>query len=234
MQIIKTIAGLVTVVVFTIAGRDCYSQHKDNQKYVIDSVELKKIAATSLKHSTLYKTNPFTIFWGPIPYTSEYRILEEFRLNLNQTFTVGASYLGLSPFIAMSANAHRGNGQPKIIVQGLRFQAAYKYYFEEGCFAPEGYYMGSMFSYSSAMLTYQQANVFQNYLKMHYLNVTFITGRQYFFGNVAFDMFIGMGYKNNTYEEHYTTNYKYFDPRDFPLLKTHFKFVAGMNIGWGK
>jgi hypothetical protein len=222
------------VFLFLITGGNSFAQHKDDQKHVNDSIELKRISESSQKHSSIYKTNPFAIFWGSIPFTSEYRLMEEFRINLNQTFTIGASYLGMSPIVALAVNANRGNGQPKRIIQGFRFQAAYKYYPEKEYFPPEGYYVGTMVSYSSAIFTYQQANVFQYYLKMRYFNLTFIAGRQYFFGNCALDIFIGMGYKNNTYEEYFLNNYKYFDPKDFPLLNTHFKFVAGMNIGWGR
>jgi len=232
MQIAKKIAKLVIVIVFIVTCGNSLAQQ--NQKHINDSITIKKIGESALKHSCIYKTNPFAIFMGPILYTSEYRLLEEFRINLNQTFTIGASYLGLSPIIAAALNTHRGNGQPKRIVEGFRFQAAYKYYPEEGIFAPEGYYIGSMISYSSAIFTGQQINVIQNYLLVHYVNFTFIAGRQYFFGNVALDMFIGMGYKNNTYDEHYTNNYKFFDPKDFPSWGKHFKFVAGLNIGWGK
>lgn len=234
MQIAKTITGLALVVAFTITGENGFCQQKDDHKHVNDSIAIRKIGESASNHSSIYKTNPFAIFWGSIPFTSEYRLMEEFRINLNQTFTIGASYLGLSPIMALALNSNRGNGQPKRIVQGFRFQAAYKYYPEDGNNAPEGYYVGSMISYSSAIFTYQQTNVYKYYLMMHYFNLTFVAGRQYFFGNCALDIFIGMGYKNNTYEEHYLNNYKYFDPKDFPLLDTHFKFVAGMNVGWGR
>jgi hypothetical protein len=232
MHIAKTIAQFITLVVFTTTCGNTIAQQ--NAKQINDSITIKKIEQSALNHSTIYKTNPFAIFWGSIPYTAEYRLLEEFRINLNQTFTIGASYLGISPILASAVNAHRGSGQPKRIVEGFRFQAAYKYYPEAGFFAPEGYYIGSMISYSSALFTYQQTNVIWNYLQLHYFNITFIAGRQYFFGNVALDMFFGMGYKNNTYEEHWTNNFKVFDPKDFFPNKSNFKFVAGVNIGWGK
>ena len=188
-----------------------------------------------MKHTNVIKTNPFAIIWSCIPYTSEYRLMEEFRVNLNQTITIGASYLGISPLFSSKVNSNRGNGQPKAIAQGYRFQAAYKYYPSKANFAPDGFYMGSLISYSSAMLTYQQANVLQNYLRAHYFNIDVIFGRQFFFRNIALDVFFGMGYKKDTFEEHYTNGYKYFDPKtDFPFSKAHFKLAAGLNVGWGK
>jgi len=234
MQITKTIARLVTVVVLTILCGNSFGQHKDHQKHVNDSIAIRKIGESAMKHTSVFKTNPFAILWSTIPYTSEYRLMEEFRINLYHTLTIGASYMGLSPLMSLTINSNRGNGQPKAIAKGYRFQAAYKYYPSKKKFAPDGVYLGSMISYSSAMFTYQQANVFQNYLKVHYFNIDFITGRQFFIRNFALDMFFGMGYKSNAIEEHYTTNYKFFDPKNFISKPEHFKLVMGINFGWGR
>jgi hypothetical protein len=234
MQIAKTIAKHVTVVVLTILSWNSFGQ-QDHQKQINDSIAIREIGESAMKHTIVTKTNPFAILWGGIPYTSEYRLMEEFRVSLNQTFTIGASYLGISPVFSLAVNSHRGNGQPKEIAQGYRFQAAYKYYPSRENYAPDGFYVGSMISYSSVMLTYQQANVLQNYLKVQYFNISLIAGRQFFFRNIALDVFFGMGYKKDTFEEHYTNNYKTFNPKaDFPFSKTHFKLAAGLNIGWGK
>ena len=211
-------------------------------------VQTKEILNQKHKALTVYKTNPFALLWGSIPFSSEFRLIREDVIAPQQSLQVGISYLTKGPFIrlieqAMKANNPGGMGNYEIIFNGFRFQATYKWYlndFFNGIFssdthAPQGIYIAPHLSYSQAKLTLKPLAARQVYIDMIHFNTGLLWGAQLASRRgLAIDIFSGMGYKRNVwFEQNGPFNRQQMDISDFGLLLNgNFKFYGGFNIGW--
>ncbi len=202
--------------------------------------------AGSIQEPTwVIKTNPFSFLWGPIPFTSEYRLHLESIRSRYQSMELGISYLGESPILSSminminSANAS-GFRSIDIQVRGARLQASHKFYLkgvfdwmEPGLtlssYAPNGYYLTPKVSMAYASFTLNNQMV--PFMEMTHLNANLLLGRQMFFwGTFAADIFIGGGYKRNIWEVK-ETQLNLVDPDRKGLYGGNFRFVLGMNLG---
>ncbi len=179
----------------------------------------------------IIKSNPLPLLWGPGWFTSEFRLVYEKPVNLNQSFLIGASYLGRSPFFIILQNP---NSTTKITLRGFRFQLAYKFYLIDE--APEGFYIAPYFSYSDAYILEKYQPIYSSdYIKQTYMNINAIAGYQIIgYSGFAVDFYGGIGYKNNEWIEktsagstNITSDFTMFDG---PI--THVKVILGFNIGY--
>jgi hypothetical protein len=204
-----------------------------------DSLKALLKTRHSPKALTVYKTNPFSILWGPIPYTAEYKLVCEMAFAPHSSFVVGASFLGKSPLLSQAEKAQQNGGTSgsqtitEVKVRGWRFQLGYRYYLGKRK-APRGFWCGPQLSWANAVITPKGRNVAINYLEATHFNVNALTGYQIIIRDkVSFDFFFGLGYKKNTWWEHYagrTTVIHDFDDIT-PLYDKPVKITLGINFG---
>jgi len=211
-------------------------------------LQTKEILSQKHKALTVYKTNPFALLWGSIPLTSEYRIIREDVIASQQSLQIGLSYLSKGPFIKLlegvrKVNNPTGFGNRKIVFNGFRFQATYKWYLNDffnkilntDIHAPQGIYLAPHLSYSQAKLTFEPLVSRQIYIDMIHFNTGLIWGFQLASKKgFAIDMYSGMGYRRNVwYEQNGPFSRKQVDLSSFGfLINGNFKFYAACNIGW--
>ncbi len=187
--------------------------------------------------SNIIKTNPLVILWGAIPYSAEYRLNYETSIAIRQTIEIGGAYLGKSLILKMIEDTMYQNNSskpPYLKVKGYRVQGQYRYFiklFEK--YRPEGIYIALHSSYSYAKI-FRYIN--NEYIKITHLNTNMLLGYQYFIDdNITLDVFSGIGYKNNKWEE-YNINgtYNAIDTDDLGgYYNSNLKFILGCNIGIG-
>jgi hypothetical protein len=196
------------------------------------------------------KTNPLRTLWGPIPFTSEYRLNVETIQARYQSIQVGVSYLGESPVLSVlvdAATPQSGNqfGSLDIQVRGGRFQFAYKYYLRGifswlepsgmlSSYAPNGYYIAPYFSMAYAR--FKMNNLHVPFFEATHLNANLILGRQLFYwGSFATDFFVGFGIKENVWERRNPINHnagQVVDPSDMGLYGGKYRLVLGVDLGF--
>jgi hypothetical protein len=223
----------------------------DNYAVSIDTtvpLQTKEILNQKHKALTVYKTNPFALLWGSIPFTSEFRLVREDVIAPQQSLQIGLSYLTKGPLIrlledAIKANNPGGLGNYKIVFNGFRFQASYKWYlndlfnniFNTDTHAPQGIYLAPHLSYSQAKFSLKLLAARQIYIDMIHFNTGLLWGIQLASRKgLAIDMYSGMGYRRNVwFEQNGPFNRQQIDLSNFGiLLNGNFKFYAACNIGW--
>jgi hypothetical protein len=194
------------------------------------------------KYYSVVKTNPAVILWGPIFFTSEFRLLNEFSVAPQQGTQIGISYLGKSPlwnFFNQLGNQPSNNN---FIVRGFRFQVTHRFYlnkimYDHGLspkrYAPEGFYVGPLFSYSTAKFTTKYLNQIGVYQRGIQMNLNMVAGFQTIvYNRLTFDMFAGLGYKENSW---YITNRTSTTPIRMDINGAYYsnlKLILGTNIGF--
>lgn len=203
-------------------------------------------------YRNLIKFNPLPIVWGPIPLTGEYRILREIPIGDHESIQVGISYLGKSPFVSLAENTINSGGGPngtgtgntnpngtlslntpevKFKISGYRLQLNYRIYIGDK-YTPNGPYIGPHISYSEAFMSDRYIARFQQYVKVTHFNVNFLAGYQsVVWDKFVLDVFVGLGYKKNRWEENSSGAYKPVNTDDIPLYNFPIKFTLGFNIG---
>ncbi|MBN4049677.1 hypothetical protein JYT36_00455 [Bacteroidales bacterium AH-315-N07] len=190
-----------------------------------------------------FKTNPLPILWGPIPFTSEYRLIYETAVSYDQTTMFGISYLGPNLLLYTISKLDTSNraGFDDFIIRGLRIQAAHKFYLSkklaQNRYNPYGFYLGPYLSYSKAKITNQFGNVFNVNIIAHYFNIDAIFGFQYAFDDIfVIDLFTGIGYRNNFFEENLLNQNSIFRFPVFPWDSVRYirnlKILLGFNFGF--
>lgn len=189
-------------------------------------------------YSLVLKTNPLPILWGPVFFTSEYRFINEFVVAPNQSSQIGISFLGKSPIFSLFDNAFNQNNQLKVMVRGFRFQLSHRFYLNRAIgisndYAPEGFYIGPLFSYSTARYTNRYLNLYDIYVRSTHVNLNLIGGYQLFLpDDFVIDVFAGMGYKENTWVENTPPTFTPINTEDFgPFYNSNLKIILGFNIG---
>lgn len=194
-----------------------------------DSIYLERF---STKRNIL-KTNPFVFPLGSIPLTSEFRIAYETVLSQRSSIQISGSYLGKG---LLTTFAEAATVPPIVLkVRGFRFQAEYKYYLlnhKDQANAPKGLYVSLQYSYSRARIT-DKKNILQDeYILITYTNYCFKTGFQIINKNLAFDPFIGIGYRDNVWLEHFNNVTSYASKNDYEPFPGPLKILLGFNAGW--
>lgn len=186
-----------------------------------------------LKYSSVTKSNPFTLLWGPIPLTSELRVIEEVITSGKQSLQIGVSYLNKSLLLWTFEDSIYQKGQPHLKFSGYRLQVSYKLYLSKRKPAPKGLYISPHISFSSVKISYKHGNILTNYIQGDHFNTNLLFGYQLIARNgITFDFFSGPGYKKNTWEEHKTnTNISTINIFNNSLYNSHLKFTLGFNAG---
>ncbi len=189
------------------------------------------------RQKQILKTNLLPMLWGPVVFTSEYRLVGEAPTAPWQSVLVGVSYLGKSP---LANNFMSGQGASMTMrqakntaINGWRLQGMYRFYLTHTWKAPQGFYIGPHASYA-----YAKASMLSNrsqYIKLVYSNINLLAGVQcILFRRIAIDCFSGIGYRSNYEEEHgyrgaITTTPL---PGVFDSGQPgHLKLTLGMNMG---
>ncbi len=180
-------------------------------------------------NSTL-KTNPFAMLVGPIMFAAEYRLSYETVLSDDQSFQIGASYLGKSFYLLLMEK--NDPNSIKFLVRGYRIQLTYKIFLTRDE-APKGLYIGPHFSYSYCKFSTKYYNNVDNYIKAVYVNYNGIVGYQFVFNKFTIETYLGLGYRDNAWIEHYNqVNTLLDDQEDFMLYKGDLKLILGFNVGF--
>lgn len=177
------------------------------------------------------KTNPLPILWASIPFTSEFRYVQEVPIARYQSLQLGFSYIGKSVILTLIENASRHKNEPRVVVSGFRIQFSHRYYFTELEYAPVGFYIGPHISYSTAKFSTRYGMIFNNYLQGTHYNINLIGGVQLLADDFTVDVFGGLGYKKNTWVSHSANNVISMDLTDSRLYNSPVKITLGFNIG---
>lgn len=181
----------------------------------------------------IIKTNPLPLLWGPIPFTSELRYVQEIPVAPYQSTQIGFSLLGKSIILnALERGAYQNPNQPQITVRGYRMQFSHRIFLSMLDYAPEGSYISPNISYASAKFSTRYLNMFDNYIQATHYNFTILGGYQTISYNVVVDMFAGIGYKRNKIEVHQYNQTIPLDLDEMPFYRSPLKFVLGFNVGW--
>ncbi len=215
-----------------------YAQTDSQQKAQKDSLKSLLKTRHSPKALTVYKTNPFSIMWGPIPYTAEYKLIRETAFSAHSSFVVGISFLGKSPLLSQAEKSNAGSslnnsqGNTKLKVRGWRFQMAYRYYLGKRK-APRGFWCGPQVSWANVLISDKSSTAANDYLEATHFNVNALAGYQIIIRDKwAFDFFFGLGYKKNTWLEHYAGKVTVIrDFNDIPLYGSPVKVTMGTSFG---
>lgn len=185
----------------------------------------------------LLKTNPLAIFWGPIPFTAEYRLVTEFTTGRKQCSQIGISYLNTSPAWKIVEKAAKIPDKYHLIIKGWRIQVAHKFYLvNRKKYAPFGFYISPNISYSNAHISVGLQRYYrQNYFDFRHFNADLLAGFQIGKNSrITLDVFAGIGYKKNTVLYH-ATSYLIipYDTEDFGgFYNSNVKLTLGVNFGW--
>jgi len=225
----KIIVLLVLTIVFSKPSH-CFAQNK--YPVSVDTIEKFDFP----KHTffkDIIKTNLLPAFWGPIPFSSEYRLITELHTGKKQSIQIGGSYLGKSLLLLLFEDSLQKQGIQKIIIRGYRFQCAYKFYLSAADYTYKRWYLAPYISYSSAKISDRQAQINFDYLQITHFNINILLGYQKIFNDfIVLDVFTGLGYKNNTWDDHKTkTNYSSINIDELGIYSSNFKFTLGFNIG---
>ncbi len=186
--------------------------------------------------SIILKTNPGTMLIGPIAYTSEYRIAFEIPTYLYYGIQIGVSYLGENLFLGlMEKDTTTVYGLPAkpydLVVRGFRLQFTYKRYVFQKTFgyAPYGIYIALHYSFSKAYITFRPLNMYKEYIFAVHENYDLIAGYQFKISRFVFDLFSGVGYKNNFWGVKSGGQVQEIEGL---YLKIPVKLVLGFNLGY--
>ena len=223
--------SIIIFVFISFFASNSYAQKLDSSLLI----KHKGFDKQKYKFTTVTKTNPYTPLWGPIPYTSEYRIIEEIATSYRQSVQFGVSYLNQSLLLLANADSFYQPNQPHLIFRGYRMQASYKFYLLKNMPAPYGIYVSPHISYSTVKISYKQIKIKENYVQVKHLNMNILIGYQLILKKgFSMDAFTGLGYKNNVWEDHdNNTTYTKINLANDMVYKpnSNFKFTLGFNIG---
>jgi len=187
------------------------------------------------KYDYIVSTNPFIMLWGCVPFSSEFRVMNEIRTGPRTSVNIGGAYLSKGVFLWIAEHMNQSLYGTTYALRGYRAQVMYKFYFSKWALPPEGLYICPYFSLAEAKFSYQQTKILKDYYQIRQLNYNLIMGYQFKFMNrFTSDIFFGFGYKDNTWVEHQTTsNFQPVPNDDLPMIyNSHFKFVLGLNVGF--
>lgn len=181
----------------------------------------------------ILKTNPFALFASSIPLAAEYRLALEKVMSNKFSIQVSGAYLGKGPLIVLAETLDTIPASYQL--KGYRIQFEIKYYLNDPFSemkAPNGFYLAPVYSYSHAKLTNRYLNSQNKYLAFNYTFYCLKLGFQKTFNNLAFDFFVGAGYRENILTD-YTTNKPFnIDLRDDGFYNGPVKGLIGFNVGW--
>ena len=196
--------------------------------------------------NTVLKSNPFSIMWGPIPFTAEYKLGYEVTTSARQSSQLTVSYLGKSPLFSLieSDFSNQQNNDIRFVVRGFRFQASQRFFIpgiadgfglKISDYAPEGLYIAPHISYSTATISNRYLNQYDVYLRASHFNMNLHLGYQFSLGDrLMVEAFAGLGYKRNWWLERLpNANVQGIDTEELgPLYNGPLRISFGYTFGW--
>ena len=185
----------------------------------------------------LLKSNPLAVLWGPIPFTGEYRLLTEITSGRTRSVQFGVSYLGKSLIWKVAETSTKTPPYYQLKVNGWRVQVAYRFYLiSRRRYAPFGFYVSPMVSYSNAQISVGLERYYrQVYFDFRHFNSNLVIGVQMGRNtDITMDIFAGFGYKKNKVYYHVdNTRIIPYDTRGFgDFYNNPYKFIFGINFGY--
>lgn len=185
----------------------------------------------------ILKTNPLAVLWGPIPFTSEYRLVAEICNGRTKSIQAGISYLDKSPLLGIAEKLTTTTTNYLIKVNGWRLQFAYRFYLvNKRKYAPFGFYIAPNISFSDAHVSIGLSHYYRNqYYDFRHFNSTLQIGVQIGrYSNITMDIFAGLGYKKNVVLYHANdAHILTIDTKEFgDLYNMPLKLVFGLNFGY--
>ncbi len=206
----------------------------DASAFPPDSVKKAEKLRCPQEIRSVTKTNPLAMLWGPIPLTSEFKILQEFTTHPFQSLQVGFSVLRKSPFLLLFEDTLTAGTNDHYVVKGWRFQIAKRYYMQSTYYSPYGIYISPSFSISSAKISTELALRSGYFLKATHYNASILVGAQpILFDLIAVDVFGGLGIQDKIWQEHNVQQgiVKPLNLRDLGMMDWPVKITAGFSIG---
>ncbi len=149
----------------------------------------------------MIKSNPLTVFWGAVPFSSEYRVTFETNTGIAKYLNVGVAYLAKN-IILMDGYTSVQNASA-LRFNGYKVHFNYRWKISRNRNLPEGFYLGPHISYAYMKITNRHSQGQNDYAYMQHFHAALLLGWQSkIFDIFYFDMFAGLGYKNNTWGNH--------------------------------
>jgi len=219
------------IILLSLISTYAYTQDLKDSLFLGKCIRKNRIS----QFDYIVSTNPLIMLWGSVPLSSEYRIMSEIRTGNKTSVNIGGAYLGKGLFFHMQDKAYNSIAVSSFALRGYRVQVMYKFYLSDWDTPPDGVYIGPYFSLAEAKLSYRQGRIANDYTLIRQRNYSFVLGYQYeAFNGFCWDMFVGIGYKDNEWIEYPTTNRFVSIPQsDMPeFYNSHIKYVIGLNIGY--
>ncbi len=184
------------------------------------------------------KTSPTAFIYGGIfPFTAEYRLMAEITTSRTQADQASFSVLGKSMLLQAIETASNYSTSEILKVSGWRVQYAHKFYLiSRKKFAPSGFYIGPLLSYSNAHIALGLSRYYTHtYYDFRNFNANVMIGLQAAKKNrVTFEVYAAAGYKSNKLFYHATSsNIGQLDTSDYGILyNTHINATFGINMGY--
>lgn len=222
----------VTIILLFLQGL-CGGIHLSAQE--MDTLRLNPIKPKKEYYQPLVlKISPTAFLWGGIfPYTSEYKITIEVTSGRIQSEQISLSVLDKNVFLSAAANITRNN----LTVNGLKLQYSHKFYIiSQRKFAPYGFYVSPMVSYTRAEISLDLSSYYRNeYIIFSKFDIDAVAGIQVGkFHRITLDSYMGFGYKKNRAFYHYTSNNTaLYDTKDLgSLYNSSLNAIFGVSVGY--
>lgn len=186
------------------------------------------------------KTSPTALLYGGVlPFSSEYRIMVEMPSNRTQSEQIAFSIIGKN-IIFNQVDKNTPNSLTNRFgfkVSGWRLQYAHKFYLvNRRHHSPYGFYVAPLVSYTTINIAIGSNRFLKTaYYDIRQFNINGIIGVQAGKKNrLTFDVYGGIGYKNNKVYYH-TNTYTVtpFDQEDFgDFFNSNVNLVFGINLGY--
>lgn len=234
----------LVVCLFLITSSFVLAQNEDTTGFV----GFSRPSTTSSKDPTsVFKIGIIPFFFGQIWGTGELRFNYEKALAPHHSVLAGISYdfpnlLGLAVYSAGGSGGSGANGghggygssggflNSNYSFEGIRGMLGYRYYLLSSRNAPKGIYVGPYLSYNYVQIRDKAAT--ENYEGLNYFDACAIFGFQAITSkHFAFDMSIGLGYKDN-FVTHSNQDLDYIPLPRIDALR-HVKGMLQLNFGYG-
>lgn len=182
----------------------------------------------------IIKSNPAVLLWGPIIYTSEFRIGADLPVARNQVVFASISYLAKNPIISLmeKTDTLTGPNNVRYTVSGFRLQLGYKLIFLSFN-ARNRFYISPHVSFSVAKISTRAYKNTDVYILARYSSYSLLFGYQtpIFTKRMDLDLFFGFGYRDNHWYEHMNQTYKPYDDSGIYTYNGPLKITFGFNLG---
>lgn len=206
-----------------------------SQDYVADTLGHKKLEPDWPQNiDIIVKTNPLGPLAGSVFLTSEYLLSLEFVTSSFQSSQISVSYMGKSPILKSLEDSIPD--LELLIVRGYRIQISHRFYMlKKQHYAPLGFYLSPHTSFTGIKVSTRYQNSMDNYIRISHFNMNLLAGFQLIINeDQVIDMYMGLGYKNNFWEEHQSQTTISINADDlWPWYYNPIKFTIGFKVGIG-